>query len=49
MQLNMDVAPFPQVKVMSKLQPMILPILWFENGVNLPKKYVNLLKYQLVL
>lgn len=49
MQLNIDVEPFEEVKVMRNIPKMILPILWFENGVDLKKKFVNMLKYQLIL
>lgn len=48
-QVNVEVVPIEQIPIMKDLQPMYLPLLWFENGVDMPKKLINMLKYQLIL
>lgn len=35
--------------MMKDLQSMYLPLVWIENGVDMPKNLVNMLKYQLIL
>lgn len=49
LQLNFEVGPVEEIEMMNNLQPMLLPFAWFENGVDLKKKFVNMLKYQLIL
>lgn len=48
-QINFEVVPIEEIPYMKDLQPMYLPLMWFDDGVDMPKKYVNLLKYQLIL
>lgn len=48
-QINFEVVPIERIPYMKDLQPMYLPLMWFDDGVDMPKKYVNLLKYQLIL
>lgn len=48
-QVNFEVVPIEGVTIMKDLQPMYFPVLWFEDGVDLGKKYTNMLKYQLIL
>lgn len=49
LQLSWDVKPLEEVEIMSKLQEMLLPMMWIEEGVQLNKTFVNMLKYQLIL
>lgn len=49
MQLNWDVVPLEDIPIMKDIQEMLLPMLWIEEGVQLNKTFVNMLKYQLVL
>ncbi|XP_031619154.1 sensory neuron membrane protein 1-like [Contarinia nasturtii] len=42
-QVNFEIVPIESVDMMKDLQKMYLPLLWFEEGVNLSKKYTNLL------
>lgn len=48
-QLNYEIVPIPEIEQLKHLQEMHLPILWIEEGADLNKTYVNLLKYQLFL
>lgn len=48
-QINIDVVPIEDIEILKNVQPMFLPVLWAEEGVVLPKKFSNMLKYQLVL
>lgn len=48
-QINFEVVPIEQIPFMKDLQPMYLPLLWFEDCMNLDKKLINMLKYQLIL
>lgn len=49
MQLNWEVVPLEEVKIMKDFQEMLLPMMWIEEGVQLNKTFVNMLKYQLIL
>lgn len=49
MQLNWDVVPLEEVPILKDIQEMLLPMLWLEEGVQLNKTFVNMLKYQLIL
>lgn len=49
LQFNIDLLPLPEIEVMNNLPEMIFPLMWVEEGVNLEKKFVNQLKYQLFL
>ena len=49
MQFSYAVEPISELEQMKDLQEMLLPLFWVEEGVQLGKKYVNLLKYQLFL
>lgn len=49
LQFNFDLLPLQEVEVMKELPEMVFPILWVEEGVNLNKTFVNMLKYQLFL
>lgn len=48
-QVNIEIVPIESIEMMKDLQPMYLPVLWFEDGVDLEKKFTNMLKYQLIL
>lgn len=48
-QINFEIVPVEEIPFMKDLQSMYLPMMWFEDGVNLEKKYTNMLKYQLIL
>ncbi|XP_055299434.1 sensory neuron membrane protein 1-like [Sitodiplosis mosellana] len=48
-QVNFEVVPIEEIPYMKDLQPMYLPLLWLEDGVDMPKKFINMLKYQLIL
>lgn len=47
--MNFEIVPIEDIPYMAELQPMLLPIMWIENGMDLPKKYTNMLKNQLIL
>lgn len=49
LQLNWDVVPLEDVPIMKDLQEMLMPMIWLEEGVQLNKTFVNMLKYQLIL
>lgn len=49
LQLNFEIGPVEEIEMMNNLRPMLLPFAWFEDGVDLKKKFVNMLKYQLIL
>lgn len=49
MQINMAIEPLAAMDYMHTLPKMVFPMLWVEEGVNLNKTYVNMLKYQLFL
>lgn len=48
-QANFEIVPIEEISFMKDLQPMYLPMFWFEDGVDLEKKFTNMLKYQLIL
>lgn len=48
-QLSYEVVPIKAISYMKDLQSMYLPLLWIEDGIDMPKKYSNMLKYQLIL
>lgn len=48
-QVNFEIVPIEQIPFMKDLQPMYLPLLWFEDCVNLDKKLAILLKFSLIL
>lgn len=48
-QVNFEIVPIEQIPYMADLQPMYLPLLWFEDSVNLDKKLANMLKFSLIL
>lgn len=48
-QANFEIVPIEEIPFMKNLQPMYLPMFWFEDGVDLDKKFTNMLKYQLIL
>lgn len=48
-QINLDLKPLPQIDVMKELPEMLFPVLWCEEGADLNKTFVNMLKYQLFL
>lgn len=49
MQFNIDLMPIPEVEVMNNLPEMVFPLFWVEEGADLNKTFVNMLKYQLFL
>lgn len=49
LQINIDLMPLAEIEVMQNLPEMIFPLLWVEEGANLNKTFVNMLKYQLFL
>lgn len=48
-QINVDLKPLPQIDVMKELPEMLFPVFWCEEGADLNKTFVNMLKYQLFL
>lgn len=48
-QASFEVVPIEEIPFMKDLQEMYLPLFWFEDGVDLEKKFTNMLKYQLIL
>lgn len=49
LQFNIDLMPLPQIEVMKDLPEMVFPLVWVEEGADLNKTFVNMLKYQLFL
>lgn len=49
MQFNMELKPLEQISYMQEVPEMLFPLMWIEEGANLNKTYVNMLKYQLFL
>lgn len=49
MQINLDLQPLEDIAYMQTVPEMVFPMLWVEEGANLNKTYVNMLKYQLFL
>ncbi|XP_037037286.1 uncharacterized protein LOC119074990 [Bradysia coprophila] len=49
LQVNIDVVPLPEIDVMKELPEMLFPLMWVEEGADLNKTFVNMLKYQLFL
>lgn len=49
LQLNIDLVPIPSIEVMKELPEMLFPLIWIEEGADLNKTFVNMLKYQLFL
>lgn len=49
LQLNIDLMPLPEIPVMQNLPEMVFPLIWIEEGADLNKTFVNMLKYQLFL
>ncbi|CAO1440533.1 unnamed protein product [Diamesa serratosioi] len=49
LQFSMEFAPIEEYEMMSKVQKLMMPLFWIEEGVQLNKTYTNLLKYQLFL
>lgn len=48
-QANFEIVPVEGIPFMENLQSMYLPMFWFEDGVDLEKKFTNMIKYQLIL
>lgn len=48
-QLNFALKPLEKMSYMQKVPEMLFPMMWVEEGANLNKTYVNMLKYQLFL
>lgn len=49
MQINLALQPLDEISYMQTVPEMTFPMLWVEEGANLNKTYVNMLKYQLFL
>lgn len=49
LQFNIDLMPIPEIDVMKNLPEMAFPLMWVEEGADLNKTFVNMLKYQLFL
>lgn len=49
MQFNIELQPLDDMSYMQTVPEMAFPMMWIEEGVNLNKTYVNMLKYQLFL
>nr|QGW45469.1 sensory neuron membrane protein 1c [Bradysia odoriphaga] len=49
LQVNIDMMPLPEIDVMKELPEMLFPLMWIEEGADLNKTFVNMLKYQLFL
>lgn len=49
LQFNIDLLPIPEIEVMKNVPEMIFPLMWVEEGADLNKTFVNMLKYQLFL
>lgn len=49
MQFNMELKPLEEMSYMQNVPEMLFPMMWVEEGANLNKTYVNMLKYQLFL
>lgn len=49
LQFNLEVVPIPEVPIMENLQPMLYPLFWVQESVDLDKQYVDMLKKQLFL
>lgn len=49
LQINIDLMPLQEIEIMQNVPEMIFPLLWVEEGANLNKTFVNMLKYQLFL
>ena len=49
LQINVPLLPIQEIPIMNNLAEVVFPLMWIEEGVNLNKTYVNMLKYQLFL
>lgn len=49
LQFNIDLVQIPEIEVMRTVPEMVFPMVWVEEGVDLNKTFVNMLKYQLFL
>jgi scavenger receptor class B, member 1 len=49
LQFNLEIVPIDIMDQMQKIKPVILPLFWIEEGVQLNSTYTNQLKYQLFL
>lgn len=43
LQFNLDVVPIPEVKSMSSMPHVVLPLFWVEESANLNKTYVDMI------
>ncbi|XP_023303093.2 sensory neuron membrane protein 1-like, partial [Lucilia cuprina] len=44
LQFNLDVEPIEELPVMSKLKPLVMPLFWVEEAVDLDKSFTDLIK-----
>ncbi|KNC20910.1 hypothetical protein FF38_00324 [Lucilia cuprina] len=44
LQFNLDVEPIEELPVMSKLKPLVMPLFWVEEAVDLDKTFTDLIK-----
>jgi hypothetical protein len=45
--ISFEVVPISKIPVMSNLHESYLPMFWVEEGVDLPTKFVNMLRLQM--
>ncbi|KAM7343534.1 sensory neuron membrane protein 1-like isoform 2-T2 [Cochliomyia hominivorax] len=44
LQFNLDVEPVEELPVMSKLKPLVMPLFWIEEAVDLDKSFTDIIK-----
>lgn len=49
LQINIALQPLEAIEYLKTVPEMTFPMLWVEEGMNLNKTFVNMLKYQLFL
>nr|AOT85638.1 sensory neuron membrane protein 1E [Mayetiola destructor] len=49
LQFNLEVVPIEEVPIMQEMREMLYPMFWVEEGANLNKTYVNMIKNTLIL
>lgn len=49
LQFNLEIVKIEEIPIMQEIQEMYYPLFWVEEGANLNKTYVNMVKNTLVL